>query len=154
MVYRFEPEQEYKWKFPGVQADAINFGVTNNILAVGNYVVGGEDSSSCGINVDYKGNNSTIRNNILLNNFHCGIGVGSGTSVVSYNKVLLLQPSSPNAGGITIANFYPPNPCGPVTLTNNISYGTQSTGYVQGFWGGGNCPVDMCRDYGAAGPVR
>jgi hypothetical protein len=63
--YSISSPDTSKWKFPGVQADAINFGVTNNILAVGKYVVGGEDSSSCGINVDYKGNNSQIRNNIL-----------------------------------------------------------------------------------------
>jgi len=98
--------------------------------------------------MDYKASNSQIRNNILLTNFHCGIGVGGvANHVVSYNKVLLLQPSSASAGGITIWNPYPQSgSCGPVTLTNNISYGMQSTGYVQGFWSGGNCPVNQANN--------
>jgi hypothetical protein len=130
------------YKFAGNVSDSINFGVTNGILVENNYVVGGGYKSGCGIVADYKANSAQILNNIVSNAYGCGIGVASGTNqTVSGNKVLILQPSSGSAAGVSINGGYSPVPCGPVSVSSNISYAINSGNWVQGYWNDGYCPT-------------
>jgi hypothetical protein len=126
------------FSYPGRVSDSISFGVTNDITASNNYVAGGWYKNGCGIIADYKAKGAKFLNNVLSDNFGCGIGIASGTAhTVSGNKILLLQPSAPSAAGLTITSGAP---CGPISISNNIAYAIQSGGWwVQGYWSAGNC---------------
>ena len=129
-----------KFSYPGHVSDSISFGVTNNITASNNYVAGGWYQNGCGIIADYKANGAQFLNNVLSDNFGCGIGIASGVNhTISGNKVLLLQPSSPAAAGITINGGAA---CGDskISVSYNLSYAMQASGkWVQGYYDNGYC---------------
>jgi parallel beta-helix repeat protein len=57
--------------------------------------------SGRGIIMDDAVNDSQLVDNVLSNNYNCGIAIPSGVSHwIAGNKVLLLQPSSASAAGI------------------------------------------------------
>ena len=133
-----------QYKYPGNLSDSINFGVTNGIVAQNNWISGGSYQNACGLIADYKAYSAQFINNVISNAFNCGIGIASGTNhMVSGNKILLLQPTSPAATGITI-NSTGPGVCGPVSVSNNIAYAVQSSGWVQSYWSNGYCaPITL-----------
>jgi hypothetical protein len=128
---------EPQYKFPGAASDYINFGVTNGVLAQDNWVGGdptNTDQNACGIIADFAANSAQFINNVVSNTFNCGISIGSGTNqTVSGNKVVLLPPTAGGASGITVANYYSV-PCGPVSISNNIAYTVQPSGWLQSFY--------------------
>jgi hypothetical protein len=115
------------YKFPEKQEDSINFGFTTTIVAKGNYVSGGHSASGCGIIADEAANSVTFQDNVLVDTGQCGIGIASGTNqLVDGNKILN---STPVAGGgntgLVVWKQYS-DPCGPVTLSNNVSTPSRS----------------------------
>jgi hypothetical protein len=129
-----------KYTYPGNVVDNVSFGLTNGIVVASNYVVGGQNNSGCGIIMDYNANNSQILDNVLSNNYHCGVSVASGVNHnLSGNKVLLLKPSNASAVGIEVSDDYAALPCSNVSLSGNISYAINSSNFVQGYYSNGSC---------------
>ena len=82
-----------KYLFAENQEDSINFGLTNGIVARGNYVTGGHSPSGCGLISDDQANGAQFVNNILLDTGQCGIGIADGTNqVVDSNRFLNRTP--------------------------------------------------------------
>jgi hypothetical protein len=137
---------EPKYTFPEKQEDSINFGLSDGIVAKGNYVVGGHSPSGCGIIADDGANNAKFTNNVLIDTGQCGLSIGSGTTqTIDGNKVIN---STPVMGGgntaITVWNQYP-GTCGPVSVTNNIASELKPDMVTEsGYWNGGGCdPVTL-----------
>ena len=62
--------------------------------------------------------------------------------IVSGNKVLILQPSTPYAAGMKGSEewrLFTPAPCNTISITGNSSYAIQSGGYVQSYYNDGYC---------------
>jgi parallel beta-helix repeat protein len=139
--YTLNSEDTTLYKYPGKVSDSINFGVTNGVLAQGNYIVGGQYVNGAGLIADYKANSVQFSNNIVSNTFGAGIAIASGTNqTVSGNKVLVLQPSTASTAGTGISNGYLAVPCGPVTVSNNVAYAIQTpSNWVQGYYDDGLC---------------
>jgi hypothetical protein len=134
---------------PYVQEDSINFGFTDGIVAKGNYVQGGKSPSGCGLIADEAANGAQFLGNVLVDTGQCGIGISSGKNqVVDGNKILN---STPIAGagntGLYVWSQYP-DPCGPVTVTNNVSSELKPDMTTEsGYWNGGGCdPVTLGND--------
>jgi len=139
--YLLNSHDTTKYLYPSNVSDSINFGVTNGITAKNNYVVGGDYVNGCGLIADHKANNALFTGNIISDTFNCGIGIISGSSIVSDNKVLVTTPGSSHAVGIMLMT-YAGSTCGPVNLSNNLAFaqhGTSSSGVVTGYWSDGNC---------------
>ena len=136
------------FKFPGASSDYMNFGFTNGVVIQNNWIGGDPnhtDQHACGLIGDDSSNNVQILNNVVSNTFNCGIGIASGTNqMVSGNKVLLTPPTTSFAAGISINGGYSPVPCGPVSVSNNIAYAIQSSGWIQSYYDNGYCkPVTL-----------
>lgn len=129
-----------QYLYPGNQSDAINFGVTNGIIAQNNWISGGNYQNACGLIADDMANSAQFINNVISNTFNCGIGIASGTNqMVSGNKVLLIPPTGASTTGISANGGYSPVPCGPVSISNNIAYAIQSSGWIQSYYNNGYC---------------
>jgi hypothetical protein len=140
---------DVQYKYPEKQEDSINFGFTDQILATGNYVTGGHSASGCGIIADEAANSATFSNNVLVDTGQCGVSVSSGTNqVLDGNKILN---STPVAGGgntgLVVWKQYS-DPCGPVTVSNNISSELKPDLTTEsGYWNGGGCdPTTLTND--------
>jgi hypothetical protein len=135
-----------KYKLPEKQEDSINFGLSDGIVAKGNYVVGGHSPSGCGIIADDGALNAKFTNNVLIDTGQCGISVASGTTqVIDSNRVINRTPVQ--GGGntaIVVWNQYP-GACGPVSVTNNVASEIKPDMVTEsGYWNGGGCdPVTL-----------
>lgn len=129
------------YKYPEVQEDSINFGFGANFVAINNYVTGGHTSQSgCGIIADEAANNVLFTANRLVNTGQCGIAIASGTNqLVEGNRIISRDPV-PGGGNIAmyVWNQYT-EPCGPVTVSNNIGIFNLQDGTYNSFWNGGGC---------------
>jgi hypothetical protein len=130
--------------FPPAASDYVNFGFSNGIVAQNNWIGGDPahtDQNACGIIADEAANSAKFINNVVSNTFNGGICIASGTDqIVSGNKVLLGSPTSGAASGIAVANYYSV-PCGPVSISNNIAYAIQPSGWLQSFYNHNCGPV-------------
>lgn len=137
------------YKYPEVQEDSINFGFGANFVVVNNYVTGGHTSQSgCGIIADEAANNVLFTGNPLVNTGQCGIAIASGTNqLVEGNRIISRDPV-PGGGNIAmyVWNQYT-EPCGPVTVSNNIGVFKLQDGTYNSFWNGGGCdPVTIANN--------
>lgn len=126
--------------YPENQEDSMNFGYTDTIIAIDNYVVGGHSGSGCGIIGDDNVSNVYFSNNVLSDTGQCGIGVSAGTNyTVIGNKILNLNPVA-GAGNTALYVWNQhPGPCGPVFLSSNIADEIKPDGSHSGYWNGGGC---------------
>lgn len=130
-----------KYKYPPKQEDSINFGFTDGIIAKGNYVVGGQSPSGCGIIADEAANGAQFLDNVILDTGQCGISIASGTSAqVDGNRILNRNPVDGGGNtGLIVWKQYP-DPCGPVVMTNNVSSEVKPDMTTEsGYWNGGGC---------------
>jgi hypothetical protein len=140
------------YPYPENQEDSINFGFTNGALVQGNFVSGGHSSSGCGIIADDTANSVQVKANRLLNTGQCGIGIADGTNaVVDSNKTYNTNPVA-GAGNTALYVWKQyANPCGPITVSNNIADEIRSDGTHSGYWDGGGCSVSLSGNtFGAA----
>jgi len=129
----------------GHQSDAVSFGVTNGVVAIHNWINGGQYANACELIADCVANNVMFLGNTVTQTYNCGIGIASGTDqLVAYNRVLLTN-GEPSAAGITINGTYAPTACGPVNLfCINIAFAMNPNGWVQGYYDNRNCtPVTL-----------
>lgn len=138
--------------YPENQEDSINFGYSNGALVQGNFVTGGHSSSGCGIIADDTANNMQFTSNLLLNTGQCGIGISDGSSpIVKSNKIYNTNPVSGAGNTALYAWKQYTNPCGPTTVSSNISDEIRSDGTHSGYWDGGGCSVTLSGNtFGAA----
>jgi Abnormal spindle-like microcephaly-assoc'd, ASPM-SPD-2-Hydin len=125
--YTLDSADKTKYLYPGDQYDAINFGTVDPFIVQGNFVTGGRTTSGCGLIADTGANNGQFLDNLVLNSGQCGIGIANGSHKVDGNKV---YNTTPVVGGGNVAIYVgsPNNPCGPVTVTNNISDEVETDG--------------------------
>jgi hypothetical protein len=134
-----------KYLFPENQEDSINFGITNGIVASGNYVTGGHSNSGCGIIADNSATSAQFRLNVLVDTGQCGISIADGTNqIVDGNKILNTTPI--NGGGNTAISVWKQygSACGPVQVSNNIASAIGTSGTPNSYFNGGGCaPVTL-----------
>eukprot|EP01113_Clastostelium_recurvatum_P000791 TRINITY_DN10351_c0_g1_i1.p1 TRINITY_DN10351_c0_g1~~TRINITY_DN10351_c0_g1_i1.p1 ORF type:complete len:414 (-),score=44.04 TRINITY_DN10351_c0_g1_i1:9-1250(-) len=138
--YAISSTDTSKYKYPAVQEDAINFGVTDGVTATGNWIMGGESKSGCGLIADDAANSVYFANNTLYMTGQCGIGIASGTNQRIVNNRVLN--SHLPAGGNTamyVWKQYNDAACGPTSVTGNILYGDKPDGTPSSYWNGGGC---------------
>jgi hypothetical protein len=128
------------------QEDSINFGLSDQIVAKGNYVTGGHSPSGCGIIADEAATNVQFLSNVLVDTGQCGINISDGTNqLVDGNKILNSTPvvGGGNSGLVVWKEY--PEACGPVTVSNNISSALKPDLTTEsGYWNGGGCdPVTL-----------
>ena len=132
-----------KYLYPENQEDSISFGPSNGIIARNNYITGGHSSSGCGLIADKLANSAQFLSNRLLDTGQCGIGITDGTNqLVDSNEVLNRTPVT--GGGNTAIYVWQPkghagDPCGPVTVSNNMATEYKPSGTQSGFWKGAGC---------------
>ena len=131
-----------KYPYPEVQEDSINFWLSTDYIANGNYITGGHSPSGCGMIADNTADRGQFLNNILVDTGECGIAIEGGVNqIVEGNSVLNRTPvNDPGAGNtaIIVWNFYNVS-CGPVTVKDNIAYECKPNGSQSGWWNGGGC---------------
>lgn len=126
--------------FPADQEDAINFGFTDGITARGNFVVGGDSPTGCGLITDQAANNARFLSNTLVRTGQCGIGIASGTNVVADSNRIFNNSAVPGGGNTALYVWSQySQACGPVQVTNNIIYGVKPDGTPSSYWNGGGC---------------
>jgi hypothetical protein len=139
--YTLSSTDTFVYLYPENQEDSLNFGFTNGIIALNNYVVGGHSPSGCGIIADEAANSAQFLNNILSNTGQCGIGIANGTNqTVTGNKILDLTPVS--GGGNTAIYVWNQfqEACGPATIFNNVADELKPDGTTHSpYWNGGGC---------------
>jgi hypothetical protein len=110
------------YPFPGNQEDAVNYFKSETFTAQGNYIVGGQSSSGCGILIDILSNNGTINNNLLHNTGQCGIGVADGTghtpTTGGTNNVTISATNGAGTGSATLVLTINPSAAGFFVATN------------------------------------
>jgi hypothetical protein len=128
------------YRYADVQEDSINFMFGSRFTATRNYVTGGHSQSGCGIIADEGADNVLFGGNRLVETGQCGIGIASGVNQsVEGNRIIN---SAPVPGGgntaVYVWNQYP-EPCGPVTVSNNTGVFKLADGTFNSFWNGGGC---------------
>ena len=135
-----------KYRYPEKQEDSINFGLTDGIVAQGNYVVGGHSASGCGIIADEAANGAKFLDNVLVDTGQCGIEIADGTNAkVDGNKIVNRNPVDGGGNtGLVVWKQYT-EACGPVVMTNNVSSEQKPDMTTEsGYWNGGGCePVTL-----------
>jgi hypothetical protein len=129
-----------RYLYPENQEDSFNFGLTDGIIVLNNYVAGGHSASGCGIIGDETSGDVQILNNVLSDTGQCGIGIANGPNyTVTGNKVLNLNPI-PGGGNtaVYVWNQYG-TICGPVSLSDNVADELRVNGDHSGYWDGGGC---------------
>jgi hypothetical protein len=129
-----------KYSFAENQEDAFNFGGTDGVVVRDNYITGGHSDSGCGIIADVGANNVEVRNNTLIDTGQCGIGIASGTNhVVDGNRIYNrgLNQSGGNTA-LYVWNQYK-EPCGSITVSNNIAALIRPNGTISSWWKGEGC---------------
>lgn len=122
------------------QEDSINFGFGSGFVAIYNYITGGHSPSGCGLIADEAANSVQFVGNRMLDSGQCGIGIAGATNqLVDHNKIPNRTPV--NGGGNTALYVWNQSsePCGPVTVSNNIATEIRKDGTQSGFWYGGGC---------------
>lgn len=130
-----------KYTYPPKQEDSINFGFTDGLVAQGNYVVGGQSPSGCGIIADEAANGAQFLDNVILDTGQCGIAIADGTNAkVDGNKILNRNPVAGGGNtGLVVWKQYT-EACGPVVVTNNVSSELKPDMTTEsGYWNGGGC---------------
>jgi hypothetical protein len=138
--YTLSSTDTSKYLHPENQEDSMNFGFTNGIIAMSNYIVGGHSGSGCGIVGDDGANDASFLNNVLTNTGQCGIGIANGVGYTVFgNKILNLTPV-PGAGNVALYvwNQYG-TACGAVALSDNIADELTTRGAHNPYWNAGNC---------------
>lgn len=134
-----------KYLYAENQEDAINFGISDGIVARDNFVTGGHSRSGCGLIADDSANGVQFEGNRVVNTGQCGIGIADGSEqVVSGNKIYNTNPV--RGGGNTALQVWKQYKagCGPVTITDNIADALKPDGSHSGYWNGGGCePVTL-----------
>jgi regulation of enolase protein 1 (concanavalin A-like superfamily) len=141
-----------KWKYAANSSDMIAAGGNggnsiDGLTVTNNYVTGGTFAWGCGIIMDGGMNSetysktTTISNNVLVDSGVCGISVEGGYNyTISGNKVMNRNTGLANNNqAFEVFQLYSFYGCGNVTLTNNLGYAINTTGYISGMWYGGGC---------------
>ncbi len=138
--YALSSTDTEKYLYPEDQEDSVNFGMSDIITALDNFVTGGHSRSGCGLIADDRANNVLFGGNRVLNTGQCGIAIADGINqVVTGNKI---YNTNPVVGGgntaLVVWKQYKPA-CGPVTVSTNITDALKPDGSHSGFWNGGGC---------------
>jgi hypothetical protein len=135
--YALSSPDTTRYLYPENQEDSLDFGFTDGIIVVNNYLAGGQSPSGCGIMGDDSAGDVQILNNILSDTGQCGIGIASGTNyAVNGNKVLNLNAVRGGRNtAIYVWNQYATS-CGPVSIFNNVADELRPDGYHSGYWDG------------------
>lgn len=143
--YALSSTDSKKYLYPENQEDSINFGMSDGVIARGNFITGGHSRSGCGMIADDRANSVQFAGNRILDTGQCGIGIADGTNQeVSGNKI---HNTNPVEGGgntaLQVWKQYKPA-CGPVTVSGNIADALKPDGSHSGYWNGGGCePVSL-----------
>ena len=145
--YTLASRDTSRYRLAANQEDSINFGLTDRIIARGNYIVGGQSPSGCGLIADEGANYAQFLNNVLIDTGQCGIGISDGFNhIVDGNRIINSNPV--RDGGNTAIYVWKVEPlsppCSGVKVSNNIASQLKPDGTESGFWDGGGCdPVTL-----------
>lgn len=130
-----------RYLYPEAAQDSINFGHTNGFVAQNNYITGGHSVSGCALNADLMADSAQFLSNVVVDTGQCGIAVHDGANhLIDSNRVIIRNPVT--VGGnqaIVVAQLQNPGPCGPVTVSNNVSVFYEPNGKLIGFHKGVGC---------------
>ena len=136
--------------FPEHQEDAVNAGQSNDVDVNGNFIVGGDSPSGCGIIADEDANGMAILDNTLWHTGQCGIGIASGRNhQIIGNKIRNEFVQHPGAGNTAIYVWRQDGgACGPVRVSGQVAYARKPWGEPSSFWKGGpHCdPVTLAQN--------
>ena len=138
--YCLSSQDTGKYTYPEGQEDSVNFGFTNGVIARNNYITGGHSASGTGIIADEAANNVQFLDNILVDTGQCGIGLASGSTQLVDGNIIVNRTPINGAGnaGLYVWSQYA-DPCGPVTISNNLVYQINWAGNPNDYWNGGGC---------------